>query len=460
MPYAQRRGEVDLNKAYAHVSEPSFREAAEALKDTLIDMGFDDADLPEVLEHATQEIDWGEDALFGVREPAAPAYVHAPDTPEVRAALEQAGVMVTAAADGAVSVRVADLARPGLAAALSSAAPTVAGEVDAAVATLSPSQKGETFSIPRLVTRVQGELAFDLDEIMGLVDWRLSNESAEVPGLVEALDERVRRFEIDVDRSQVIQRFLEDERDLLGDAPPPEGWTPELLVNLLAPLVRDGSVAHTDAIGWLTAVVRRLLDRGQSLSRLMRMKHVLARRLRMRVSDLKGAARAREARRWLIDPGAPVEALASDGFVFRDGMFDGVRPYRGRRRFNKHFLPVVPFFDGDDGDEVDCAVALDSLNAVRFWSRNVATHPNAFWLQTSRERTYPDFVAKLTDDRVFVVEYKGDHLWGDAEEKRAIGMAWERAGGGLYMMVRKLDGGRPPLGQMLAKLDAAGLGST
>lgn len=455
MPYAQRRSQAELNKAYAHVSEPSFREAAEALKDTLIDMGFDDADLPDVLEHATQEMDWGDDGLFGMREPAASAYVHTPDTPEVRAILEQAGAAVTVAPDGALTVRVADLARPGLAAALSSAAPTASAQLQAAVETLSPSQRGKTFSIPRLVTRVQGELAFDLDEIMGLVDWRLSNEPAEVPGLVEALDERVRRFEIDVDRSQVIQRFLEEERDLFGDAPPPNGWTPELLVNLLAPLVRDDSVAHADAIGWLTAVVRRLVDRGQSLSRLMRMKHVLARRLRARVVELKSAARAREARRWLIEPGAPVETLASEGFVFRDGMFDGVRPYRGRKRFNKHFLPEVPFFDGADGEEVECAVALDSLKAVEFWSRNVSGHPNAFWLQTSKERTFPDFVAKLTDGRIFVVEYKGDHLWADSEEKRAIGMAWERAGGGLYLMVRKLDGGLPPLGQLMAKLGTA-----
>ncbi len=139
-------------------------------------------------------------------------------------------------------------------------------------------------------------------------------------------------------------------------------------------------------------------------------------------------------------------------------MFDGVKPYRGRRRFNKHFLPVVPDFDGTEGEEVACAADLDSLKAVKFWSRNVANHPNAFWLQTSRERTYPDFVSRLTDGRIFVVEYKGEHLWADSEEKRAIGMAWERAGGGLYLMARKLDRGLPPLGQMMAKLDAAGLG--
>lgn len=458
MPYATRRSQVELNKAYAHVSEPSFREAAEALKDKLIDMGFDDADLPDVLEHATQEMDWGEDALFGLREPVVPAYVETPDTPEVRAALADAGVIASPTAAGeALTIRAADLARPGLAAALVAAAPTVLAKIATITESFSPSQRGTTFIVPRLVTRVQGELAFDLDEIMGLVDWRLSNEPADVPGLVEALDERVRRFEIDIDRAQVIQRFLEEERDLFGDAPPPNGWTPELLVNLLAPLVKDGSVAHADAVGWLTAVVRRLLDRGQAVSRLMRMKHVLARRLRMRVAELKAAARQREARRWLIDPGAPVETLASEGFVFRDGMYDGVKPYRGRKRFGKHFLPFVPAFDGTgDGDEADCAVALDGLPAVDVWCRNVAGHPASFWLQTSKDRTYPDFVARLKDGRLFVVEYKGDHLWADAAEDRAIGMAWERAGGGLYIMVRKLDGGMPPLTQMLAKLDAAG----
>ncbi|MBN8529459.1 MAG: DEAD/DEAH box helicase family protein [Caulobacterales bacterium] len=457
MPYAQRRGQGDLNKAYAHVSEPSFREAAEALKDTLIDMGFDDAELPDVLEHATQEIEWGEDALFGVREPTLPAFVQAPDTPQVRAALAQAGVTATSAPDGGLSIRAADLAKPGLAATLVAAAPGVTAQVEAAVQRLTLSQIGQTITVPRLVTRVQGELAFDLDEIMGLVDWRLSGESAEVPGLVEALDERVRRFEIDVDRSQVVQRFLEDERDLFGDAPPPDGWTPELLVNLLAPLVRDESISHADALGWLSEAVRRVLNRGQSLSRLMRMKHVLARRLRIRVVELKAVARQREARRWLIDPGAPVETLASEGFVFRDGMYDGVRPYRGRKRFNKHFLPMVPAFDGTgDGEEADCALALDAMPQVETWVRNVARHPGSFWLQTSKDRTYPDFVARLTDGRIFVVEYKGADRWNEAEEDRAVGMAWERVGGGLYLMVRKSDdAGRTPHMQMRDKLDAA-----
>lgn len=456
MPYAERRADAELNKAYAHVSEPSFREAAEALKDTLIDMGFDDGELPDVIEHVTQTFDWDDNQLFGARE-GGPAFVSAQDTPEIRAVLEQAGMAPQQTPEGDFVLRAADLARPGLADAITRAQPALATQVQAVVAAFSPSQRGQTFTIPRLVTRVQGELAYDLDEIMGLVDWRLSSEAAEVPGLADALIERAHRFEIDIDGSGVTQRFLTQEQDLFGDAPPMAEWTPELLANLLAPMVRDSAVAHADLLGWLSRVVARLLESGQAVPQLMRMKHVVARRLKLRVAELQAAARQKEARRWLFDVGAPVETLASEGFVFRNGMYDGVKPYRGRKVFNKHFLPFVPAFDGADGDgeEADCAFALDSLQKVDVWSRNVAGHPASFWLQTSKDRTYPDFVARLTDGRIFVVEYKGDHLWDGAAEDRAIGLAWERAGGGLYLMVRKSDQGRSPLTQLMDKLDAA-----
>lgn len=56
--------------------------------------------------------------------------------------------------------------------------------------------------------------------------------------------------------------------------------------------------------------------------------------------------------------------------------------------------------------------------------------PNAFWLQLSGGRFYPDFVAMLTDGRILVVEYKGKHLEQDANEKRLKGELWAEASGG------------------------------
>ena len=114
----------------------------------------------------------------------------------------------------------------------------------------------------------------------------------------------------------------------------------------------------------------------------------------------------------------------------------------------------MPRFDGKDGgEEQQCARVLDCLNGVKWWVRNVAKHPNSFWLQTSKDRTYPDFVAELDDGRILVVEYKGADRWADAAEDRAIGAAWERAGGGLYLMVGKRVGDLDMLGQLRRKLD-------
>jgi len=42
MPYARKRRQEELNRAYAHVSSPAFAEAAEQLKDRLVAMGFEE----------------------------------------------------------------------------------------------------------------------------------------------------------------------------------------------------------------------------------------------------------------------------------------------------------------------------------------------------------------------------------------------------------------------------------
>ena len=76
---------------------------------------------------------------------------------------------------------------------------------------------------------------------------------------------------------------------------------------------------------------------------------------------------------------------------------------------------------------------LDSLDEVQFWVRNLERQPErSFWLPTSTDRFYPDFVARLADGRLFVVEYKGAHLYDtpDSREKRDIGAVWAAASGG------------------------------
>jgi type III restriction enzyme len=88
--------------------------------------------------------------------------------------------------------------------------------------------------------------------------------------------------------------------------------------------------------------------------------------------------------------------------------------------------------------------------------RNLDSDPVAgFWLPTSSGRFYPAFVCELTDGRLFVVEYKGEHLRAVPKEieKAQVGRVWaERSGGRcLFAMLFKLDSGL----NVAQQLDAA-----
>src|SRR5208283_5632938 len=50
MPYAKRRREEDLNRAYAHVSRASWPNAVKQLHDRLVDMGFEESEAVGFIE--------------------------------------------------------------------------------------------------------------------------------------------------------------------------------------------------------------------------------------------------------------------------------------------------------------------------------------------------------------------------------------------------------------------------
>jgi type III restriction enzyme len=135
----------------------------------------------------------------------------------------------------------------------------------------------------------------------------------------------------------------------------------------------------------------------------------------------------------------------------------------GRWKPHKHFLGPdrVAEFDGaQSGEQFRCARTIDSLAPVRFWLRNVARHRESFWLPTATDKFYRDFVARLNDDRLMIVEYKGALLAGggvdDTNEKRAVGRLLERTSGGngLFLIVEKQIAGRDMRSQLLDKLGA------
>jgi type III restriction enzyme len=100
---------------------------------------------------------------------------------------------------------------------------------------------------------------------------------------------------------------------------------------------------------------------------------------------------------------------------------------KGGFQFQKHYFGPKPGElqemtpNDTKKEEFICAQYLDGLTEVKFWVRNVARKASSFRLQTSKDWFYPDFLCQLMDGRVLVVEYKGKHLYADAEEKRLVG---------------------------------------
>lgn len=127
--------------------------------------------------------------------------------------------------------------------------------------------------------------------------------------------------------------------------------------------------------------------------------------------------------------------------VFREGRYPANSFYRGSFIFAKHFFLVIGHINNE---EIECAKALDMNSNVKTRIRNIERQPEySFWLPTSTDKFYPDFVAPLIDGRILAVEYKGEHLIGeDSREKDLIGQLWAKASNGqcLFYMATKKDG--------------------
>ena len=106
------------------------------------------------------------------------------------------------------------------------------------------------------------------------------------------------------------------------------------------------------------------------------------------------------------------------------------------------------------GEEFQCAVQLDALEPVEVWCRNIARHPNAFWLPKAEGRFYPDFVARLANGRLMVIEYKGEDRAtnDDTRDKDRVGRLWAAATGNVYATVFKTLHGQGPAGQMMGAI--------
>lgn len=465
MPYAKRRAKEALNRAYAHVSATEFYDAATALKDCLVDMGF------EALEaEAFLQSPWVPEPDGGYGKPsrstALPLDLTLDETPDLSALPpeERQAVKVEATAEG-VKVSVQGEVSEALGMALVAAAGAskkaqvshAVKQHQARVAVLkAPALQGVPFGpLARLCGMVQGELALaDAETFLtagqaDLLDqpYDLTPENLRASGDSEA-------YALDMEGKKVSIGYAADE---LGLDRVNLGWNEHGLLAWLLRESRNGEVPPAKQLEFIRRQVTALKERGAGLATLVRHRFQLARLIGGKIAAFQSGARARGFEAMLFEKDAHPMADFERGFTFDPAVYPASALYSGAFKFKKHYYPTIHDLKAQ-GEEFACARALEAMPEVKHWVRNIPRQPmSSFWLPTSSDRFYPDFIAELVDGRILVVEYKGEPYKtnDDSKEKASVGALWERLSGGrhLFLMAVEADAqGRNAAEQIKAKV--------
>ncbi len=466
MPYAKKRKSPALNKAYVHVIARSFSEAANSLVDSLTQgMGFDALSAASVL--LPDEDDWFGGAPVATQKALTlELELTALDSVAVAAALQAQpdvqvlpgsakGEPVRLRIEGAVSEATRDAI---LSIAHKNDKAMAAAQLDQHNARLyalrSPAERDVPFAaVPQLCIRVQGELELIERETLGeLIEFDLLRADArpELPGfnLVQQSD----LFEIYVEGERVRIKQA-DAAQLSLDAVPTDATELDLVM-ALERQVRSAGLTQTETQAYVQKIVSHLLHAcGFALTGLIRSRFQLGQMIAKRIDSVVATARNQGFQNLLF--GRTDAVLAhSDArtFQFTKGRYPVRQAYSGRWQFKKHFYAQIADLKST-GEEFDCAVALDAEPAVKHWVRNLVRLPEfAFWLPTATDYFYPDFVAELMDDRLLVVEYKGEGYAtnDDSSEKRLVGERWAQTTGQRFVMVEKTLNGMHMAAQIRA----------
>ena len=328
----------------------------------------------------------------------------------------------------------------------------------------APAQLGLSFAaIPQLCLNLDGHLeVVERETLSSLGDWSLLDQAVQLAGFM--ITETVNSFEIDVNGAKVTYRHTDALQLHLNETV--SHTSQQDLIRWLDAEVRQSDVGQLQMQAYLLKLVTHLIaDRAFTLTALVRARFQLAQAIVKEVGRLRQIAMERGFQGRLTDMALPgVAELAHFSFHYRPGQYPARLMYQGSYEFSKHFYPVIHDLrektpTGQTTEEFRCAQAIDAHPLVKQWVRNIERQEKfSFWLPTSTDYFYPDFVAELVDGRVLAVEYKGEPYAtnDDSREKQQVGYQWEQSSGGrcLFLFALKQDDqGREVFQQLNAKLE-------
>ena len=452
LPNARRKRDPDLNQAYAFAATTSFKTTADALADGLVANGFEKLEAKELVRVEAPLFDLADDGAAFESEPL-------PDDID----LGPLAVVVTATTGGRMridpetrrivsigGVTVADAAAVRLAVPVH-AAGAVAGLVARAAAVVAPPAKATGFAIPGLGVVREGQLElFGREHFLDL-PWRLDEcDATAILGVFSEPPDMGQQATLDLSAEGKVKVFVQELHDQLSLSLGDRGWDYPSLVRWLdrrlAPTTRQRDVTQQSAQRFIRDALQGLEhDGGFVFERLARLRFRLVDALARLIQTYRDERETTAFQACLFGNTLPFKTSSDFATVFDPDLYWPNRRYAGRyaKSFAKHLKPGVV---GElNGEEEDCALAIDRHPKVKRWVRNIERSTPSFWLQTSSDKFYPDFVAELIDGRSLAVEYKGGHLASsdDTREKEWIGEKWAAASGDccVFLMMKDRDFG-------------------
>lgn len=450
LPYAKTREDSDLNRAYAFVTSSRFADAAKSLEDALVDNGFQRQEARELIQFPT-EIQASLGVEAAVRKiPAMSLELQSPVIPD----------KVPASLRSVVSIQNDNmkitLNRPLTEGEVKALEPIFSDARDIKTVTEKatryrvevkaifekPSEQGFAFKVPLLCIKAGQEVLPFGEDVLLEQGWSLLEHS---PVLTDVEYEVIKSEggtygEVDVTSAgKVVLQTLPELMGQLKLITVVENWTDAQLVAWLARNLPFADITPDEKERFLALMLLDLTGRRQmKLAELVRKKFEFLRLAEAKIKECRKNSLKKVYQEILFGPSAqPKVTDPNHVFEYPPNRYPARTVCPASHLFSKHYYPTVGEM-ADRGEELECARYLDGLAELEFWVRNLERQPEfSFWIQTATDKFYPDFVCKLKDGRVLVVEYKGADRYSndDSKEKKMLGELWAASSGGACLFV-------------------------
>lgn len=459
MPYAKAKATDALNEAYAYVTSKEFGLAAASIKDALVESGFERYEAEAAVADESVPAAGGGAGLFNTAEPVFEVVTAKPSEKAIAAlpkdVREAVSFQTRADTKEVEIVWTGGLLTPKQADAL--AAVFDKPEDRRAVAKVqrktegrptNPSAFNDPFNVPRLAVPdpaapsgwalfdpTDADIAWTLDECdAALGEDALSPATTTATGAT--IDVKAEgRLSVELLTRLAEQMQL---RDLRGPK------TAEAFVDWLDAEVKVPEVTQPQKRAFLDRVFAHLnVKRSLPFETLLPLRWRLVAAIDHRIDAHRIAAQRATYQAVLFENAGPmVECRPEVVFEFprKIGVYPAPSNYEGELVLRNHFYANIGAMEPE---EARCAAYIAGHPNVEYWVRNLTSGLYAFRLPLTDRGFYPDFVAKLKDGRIAVVEYKGAvyRTNDDSKEKDLVGRLWAARSGGrcVFEMVGKDD---------------------